>query len=331
MSTSIRTFAISTIAICLGLAAACGGDEVDATEFEGYGREMPGSGLPEGGEILMEKVYISRGASGAPQPVLQNWFYGFQYGGAFQGATSGPDGDNGGCFELQHPTSFPVHDIPSTEPDYVDWGANIRLQGPGGLDLQVPKVVAPAAGLSDNRPSPVRHHREGTWIYGGPTWQLASDYTDHEIQPGGDYSVTIGDKTITYKFAPEYDFPLNMGRDDVTIPADVPATGWEVEWEDIPNPNTPHGKGHSFAFLALAKFPADGERGPTPTHLCTTPALEDGGVVVPKSVVDSIPDMGIIQAGRLTHWMDTMTDNDGEERRLDVFTIYCSISVYTKE
>jgi hypothetical protein len=195
----------------------------------------------------------------------------------------------------------------------------------------VPKNVAPAAGLNDNRPSPVRHHREGKWIYGGPTWQLTSGYADHEIQPGGEYSVTIGDKTISYVFAPEYEFPLNMGIADITIPAEVPDTGWEVTWEDVPIPNTPHGKEHSFPFFAFARPPAEGERGPTPSHICTTPAKDDGGIVVPKAVYDSIPDVGIAQAGRLTHWMEKMTDNDGNERRLDVFTIYCAISIYQKE
>ena len=67
--------------LLLGLAAGCGGESVDVTEFDGYGRGMPGSGLAEGGEILMEKLHLSPGAWGGETSALFNWFHGFQYGG----------------------------------------------------------------------------------------------------------------------------------------------------------------------------------------------------------------------------------------------------------
>ena len=318
-------------------AAGCGGTEVDAGSFEGYGRGMPGSGLPEGGEILMERVQISPGASGSDSPVLQNWFYGFQYGGSFQGGIPAGDIDVGGCFPFLRPdfdeSLFPVQDIPVEAEDYVDWGDSVRLTGPDGLDVEVPKVIAPAGGMNDNRPSPVRNHREGTWIYGGPTWQLDSAYADHVIQPGEDYSLSIngGEDEITWTFPPAYDFPFNSGIDDITIPADIPESGWEVPCESIPNPDTPQTREHTFPFLALARFPEEGDFGPTPMYLCVPPSAgPDGGVTVSKEIVDSLPAQGIFQAGRLTHYMDKLVDNDGNERRIDVFSIYCSISVFTK-
>jgi hypothetical protein len=320
-------------------ALACGGTEVDVGEFEGYGRGMPGSGLPEGGEILMERVALSPTVAGAEEPVVQQWFYGFQYGGDFMGGVPAGDVDAGGCFPFVSDgefdaSLFPVHDLPVEADDYVDWGDSVQLSGPDGLDVEVPKVVAPAEGIPDNRPSPIRNHREGTWIYGGPSWQLTSEFADHEIVAGGEYTLSIngGEQDITWHFPPQYDFPFNSGVDDVTIPADIGDEGWDVSWESLPNPNTPQTRDHTFPFVALAQFPAEGDRGPTPMYLCVTPSAgPDDGVVVSKEIVDSLPDMGIFQAGRLTHYMEAVTDNDGVERRIDVFSIECSISVFAKE
>ena len=57
--------------------------------------------------------------------------------------------------------------------------------------------------------------------------------------------------------------------------------------------------------------------------ICQPPEGVDGQIIIPQSVLDQVPDMGIIQNGRLSHYMEKLTANDGEDRRFDLFTIYC--------
>lgn len=317
---------IGTIALLALAAVGCGGTDIE--EFGGYGTDMPGSGLADGGEVLLEKIFMSPGLHGGEAGVV-NTFYAFQYGGAFEGATDYPA--PGECHLFDHPNTFPLHDIPAGPEDYVDWGADISLTGPGlGSALTVPKVIAPAGGLIDNRPSPIRNHREGTWIYGGLEWQ-SQNFQQFDIQEG-EYTVDLNldSGPLTFNFPPAYDRALDIGTVDIEIPRTAPEGGLEITWEAIPNPDTPHSRLHTFAFFAFAQFPEAGDLGPTPLVLCQPPDTEDGSLVIPQEILDVLPDMGIAQTGRLSHYMEKLTDNDGVDRRFDLFSIYCSVSVYTK-
>lgn len=308
---------------CLVLAG-CGGEDI--TEFEGYGTAMPGSGLEvEGGEALLEKVFLSPGMTGG-QAVEVNWFYSFAFDGGFDGAESGPA--PGECYEFDHPTSFPVHDIPA-ETEYVDLGDAITLSGPGvpGGSIDVEKVVTEGEEPRiDNRPSPIRSHDEGNWIYGGPRWQ-DGDFQNVDLQEGY-YEIDFGDEQRELYFPPAYDFALNAGREDVVLP-EPGDDGLELTWEEIPNPDSAHGHEHSFVFVNFAAFPdeEEGDLGPTPLYMCQPDDTEDGQIVIPNEVIEDLPDEGIFQTGRLTHYFDTL---DGE-RRFDLFAIYCAISAYEKE
>lgn len=321
-------FTISTLSAAL--VAACGGEEIDVTEWEGYGGGIPGANLPEGGEMLIERISISPAASGTEAGVVLNTFHAFQYGGSFMGAQVFPA--PGTCHKMQHPINFPVHDIPDTA-DYVDWGESIVLNGPGmGSGVTIPKVIADGtAPLTDNRPSPVRNHKEGNWIYGGPTWQ-GDAFQGVTIEPGGTYNLDINvDRTLEFQYPPEFAFAENAGREEVIVPV---GGDWDLTWEAKQNPNTPHDRGHSFVFVAFAQFPGEGDLGPTPLYLRQPPedatGSVDGSFTIPQSVIDDIPEAGIFQTGRFSHWMEILKDDSGADRKLDLFAIECSVSTYSK-
>src|SRR5690606_26890193 len=121
-----------------------------------------------------------------------------------------------------------------------------------------------------------------------------------------------------------YEFPLGgkVGVEDVTIPATAPEGGFEITWEALENPNTLHSRTHDFAFVAFARFPEEGERQPSALYVCNVDSAPeiDGSVTLTKEQLDSLPEVGIIQAGRLTHYMEEV---DG--KRFDMFAIWCAI------
>jgi hypothetical protein len=226
--------------------SGCSGD--GNSPFGGYGQGMPGSGLPNGGEVLLQNVHYSAAVFGIGEPVIANLFHAYQVTGFTDAIDTPPQG---GCFAFEHPDTFPVNDIPAGA-RYVDWGNEIRLTGPG-VDKIVPKVTAPLEGMVDNRPSPVRLHREGGFIYGGPTWQGAN-FQDIDLQPGATFSVALDTAELTFNMPPEYEFALDIGTAEIEIPADVGA-GLEVTWEALPNPDTPHSHTHSFVFVNFVALP----------------------------------------------------------------------------
>lgn len=313
----------------------CGG--TDIAEFEGYGTGMPGSGLPVTGEVLMEKIFISPNLNMGTAGSI-NTFQFVYYNSDF-GASEAEQPPPGGCLELQHNPSgvdnYPMNDL-AADTEFFDVGDEITVSGPGiSGTLAVPKVVAGVDGMTDNRAgNPQRVIEEGGFIYGGPGWQFGPDgFQDAELQEGvytANLGPDIGDRT--FNFAPEYDFPLNAGFEDVTIPATAPSGGLEITWEAIPNPNTPHSRTHTFTFITFIQFPnmEAGDRGPTALWLCTPEDTADGSVFVSQEILDSLPDQGVFNAGRATHYMDIVEDPNGEDKRLDLYTVYCSISMYTK-
>jgi hypothetical protein len=51
--------------------------------------------------------------------------------------------------------------------------------------------------------------------------------------------------------------------------------------------------------------------------------------VVPKDVVDALPDGGLIVHANLGHYMEKQ-DAGGEDRRFDLVSIFCNISLFSK-
>jgi len=328
---------ISGCAIAIsGLTAfGCGGEDIRS--FEGYGTGMPGSGLDVGGEIMLEKVHLSGGLTGSGA-VVQNWFHVMQMGGAgYDAPTAAPS--PGECYEFNHTPgpndSYPMWQV-NDEAEWSDFGANITFSGPGFEDgIDVPRFIAGPEGQQDNRGgNPNRLLPEGSIIYGGPQWQY-ENFQDIDVEAEAEYVVDLGDAGTFNFFMPRaYDFPLNIGTEEVEMPRTAPDGGWEITWDPLLNPDTLHSKTHDFTFVTLIQFP--GEIGPdqvmtgTARYICQPANGEDGRVVIPQSIIDDMPDAGIIQAGRVTHFMEALEGPDGVERRFDLYAIYCSLSSYSK-
>jgi hypothetical protein len=327
---NMKLIRYALVGMCLApLATACGDDGKSISEFEGYGLGMPGSALAEGGEALLEKMYLSPAITGG-DAILINQFHAYHYTGSYMGATMFPAFD--GCFEYDNdPVRFPVHEIKAAASDYADWGASVTLSGSGlpAAGVTVPKVVAPTdEGQFDNRPTPYgpRHPAESI-IYGGPTWQgTAADFQASNIPAGGAYSLNVQNdegEDLTFNMARSMTFTTVgggvVGTSDHELPAEAPAGGLVVTWDPQPNPNTPHSRTHDFTFFAIAGGPK--------TIICNTPQDDDPGTAtIPKAMYDAnIADGGVVQQGRLTHYQDAV---DG--RKFDLFAIWCAVSGYAK-
>lgn len=295
-------------AICLasGVLVACG-EEQSIEDFEGYGSGQPGTALEEGGEALLERIKLNIGGELVAQ---YSTFHAYQYTPAST-ATLPPAGV---CSRIDAGTVWPTN---LTDGAHVDWGASIRLTSASGLDLEVPKqVAADGATLIDNRPN---YNRAHPFLYGGPGWQEEAMAFD-DVVPGETYAVEIGDQSFDIVFPPEHTSPYGIGTS--ATPVEVPTSGdWEVTWDAVGQvEGATHSRAHHFTFLAFARID---DSGPIGMYLC--PAAEDGSVTVPADVIATLPDSGIIQHGRLTHYMEAV---DG--RRFDLVAIDCTIGAFAK-
>jgi hypothetical protein len=317
------TFTTNLVA-CLSfgavLAFGCGGSETNVLEFEGYGSGQPGTNLDEGGEILIERIKLNVGAG----EVDYSTFHAYQYTSATGAGGRLPA--PGVCEQLKAGTVWPTNELPA-DAEWVDWGADVKFTSDQGLDVTVPKMVSTDLAvpeLRDNRPNFNRLH---SFIYGGPDWQAGdpAPLAFGNMVNNAKYTVTAGANTFDFYFPPEHTAPLGIGTtatDPVTIPAGT--EDWLVEWPVVAQAEgLQHTKSHHFAFLAFAEI--DPTYGPIAVGLCA--AAEDGSVNVPRSFIDTVlPDGGVIQHGRLTHYMDEL---DG--RRFDLVAIDCTIGLYGKE
>lgn len=316
---SFTTNLVACLSFGAVLAFGCGGNETNVLEFEGYGSGQPGTALPEGGEILIERIKFNVGQGETDYAT----FHAYQYTSATGNGGRLPA--PGVCEQLKAGAVWPTNVLPA-DAQWVDWGADVKFTSDQGLDLTIPKVVEANAGegVRDNRPNFNRLH---PFIYGGPGWQapLESPYLAfNDMVNNAKYTVTAGANTWDFYFPPEHTAPLGIGT--ANGPAIVPAgtDDWLVEWPVVAQAEgEQHTKYHHFSFLAFAEI--DPDYGPIAVGLCA--AAEDGSVTVPRSFIDTVlPDGGVIQHGRLTHYMDEL-----EGRRFDLVAIDCTIGLYEKE
>lgn len=299
-----------------GLLMSCGGGDDDGVLNFMYGNGQPGAALEDGGEILLERIKLNVGDGN----VEYSTFHAYQF---MPLATSAkrPPVNEGGCLWLGDGDGYPTNVIPP-EAQYVDWGDSIALGAKdGSWSKTVPKIEPEAGedGLLDNRPNFNRKH---PFLYGGPKWQgdnLAAD----DFQNNATYSVSIpGKGDFDIVFPPAHTAPLSIGTSN--DPVEVPRTGdWEVTWPSVAQElGEEHSRSHNFTFMAFAEVDATAM---APIALFICPAVERGKMTFSEADLARLPDAGIIQHGRLTHYME---DLDGS--RFDLMAIDCTIGTYAK-
>ncbi len=310
-------------ALVLTVAAlGCGGG-TDISKFN-YGGDQPGVDLPEGGEIRHENVRIL----GMPE---QTWAMVYQYKGPsfaqnapFAEPADGGKGIYGNCVDERNGSpTWPFTAI--TGATYINL-PKVSLTGPGiATSLDIVKTDPPNTVGNSN-------FRKFDFTYGGgaPGDQAgfnASQTTAAMSTQGGHYTLDIGEGTPMDYYMPEaYTAPLGIGgAADVIIPRGAPL---EYSWTTPHNDKGASGFEHTKKTYFNLTFFADPTSANPPQFMCFPDT--EGHQIIPQAVIDALPDGGLIVNANLSHYMEARTV-DGEQRRFDLVSIYCNISLYKKQ
>jgi hypothetical protein len=314
---------------CFGLASvlmvvACS-DSTSITNFQ-YGGAHPGAALAEGGEIRHENVRIL----GMPE---QTWIHVYQYTGPaltanapFPAPAENGMGQYGNCVdERTGAPTWPFKAI--TGATYLDL-PKVELKGPGITGtLNIVKTNPP--NMAGN--STFRHH---DFTYGGgapgnPPSGFNGTLTAADSTPGGDYTLDIGKgPAMTYHMSDAYTAPLGIGGSAMVMIA--AGRDLEFTWTPPAQDNGTSGKEHTRKTHFNFTFFADPNNATNPPQFICFPDV-DGHQVVPKAVIDALPAGGLIVNADLSHYLDAQEAATGEMRRFDLVSIYCNISLYSKQ
>jgi hypothetical protein len=299
-------------------------DSVSVIDFP-YGGGQPGVNLPEGGEIRHENVRI-RGSA-------QTWVMVYQYTAPstvktapFAAPADSGKGEFGNCVDERNgaPT-WPFTAI--TGATYLTL-SKVQLSGPGITGtLDIVKTDPPNKSGNST-------FRSYDFTYGGGAPGDAKGFntlktTPAMAQANADYTLDIGKGApMTYHMPAAFSTPLSIGLvDTVMIPKNQDLVmNWTAPVNDKGASGNEHLKTTYFNFTLFAD--------PTST---TNPPLficfpdVDGHQVIPASVINAIPDSGLIVNADLSHYMESREAGMGEQRRFDLVSIYCNISLYSKQ
>lgn len=312
------------VLLSLAVVSACGGTDVN--KFP-YGGGMPGAGLPEGGEIRHENVRILG--------KTQTWIMVYQYKGPTLAQTApfadptvdaqNPGGKFGDCVDERNTApTWPF--TPITGATYLTL-PQVKLTGPGitgSLDIK-----------ESNPPNKVGNStfRAYDFTYGGGALNAMADVTGFnatltaaEATPDQDYVLDIGQGPLTYHMPAAFTTPLGIGgAATVMIPK---GKDLEYSWTTPANDRGADGNTHTKNTYFNFTLFADPTAASPPQFICFPD--KDGHQVVPKAVIDAIPDAGLIVNANLSHYLAKQTAM-GEDRRFDLVSIYCNISAYAKQ
>lgn len=286
----------------LGLAvAACGGDETNINDFDGYGANHPGEELPEGGEVRFDKVHILDGdililqvqsfdITGSSLPLAP--------GGRctdIRGLDFNPDGSGNGPGQGY-----------TGRATYNDLGTTATFSN-GSTDFVLDR-------FEDKTDFLGRHH---DIMYGGV--DVTAGVHDADLVEVGDTWSIDFDGADTIEPSNEVIFPAyptNVNVDGLNLPVGAvtltPDQAFELTWDPPTFENSQHTADRPFDFIVFKNS------NNTPDYLCPLPAT--GEFTVPLDVIQDLdPAGGTIVFGRLTHMM-----GDFEGTRLDMLSIHCS-------
>lgn len=301
-------------------ALACGGG-TDVADFS-YGGAHPGAALAEGGEIRHENVRIL----GMP---VQTWIHVYQYKGppvsanaVFPGPAEGGAGVFGNCVDERTNLTWPFKPIGAA--DYLDL-PSVTVTGPG--------ITGSLAVVKTDPPNMVGNStfRQHEFTYGGgapgsPPSGFNGTLTAAHSTPGGDYTVDIGQGPMQYHMPEAYTAPLGIGGADTVMIA----AGQDLEftWTAPPDDRGDSGKEHTRETHFNFTFFADPNAASPPLFICFPDV--DGHTLIPAAVIDALPAGGLIVNANLSHYLDAQ-DAAGEERRFDLVSIFCNISLFSKQ
>lgn len=312
---------------------ACGESE-DISEFS-YGGGQPGALLPEGGEIRHENVRIL----GLPE---QTWVMVYQYTGPSLAQTAkfavpADDGHGkwGNCVDerdaVNGPPNWPLSKI--TGATYLDL-PKVELTGPGITGtLNITKTDPP--NTSGNSTLRSYGFTYGGGAPGNPPMGFNGTLTKEMSTPGAKYTLDIGKKGADGKVTPmdfwvpeAYTAPLGIGgAATVMIPAGKDLT---YTWTTPKNDFGVSGKEHTKKSYFNLTFFVDPSAGGVGGQFLCFPDT-DGHQTVPAAVIDALTPGGLMVNANLTHYMEAREANPGEMRRFDLVSIFCNISMYSKQ
>jgi len=314
--------------LLLGLLASCG-DETDISEFT-YGGGQPGAALAEGGEIRHVRVNLLGMAA-------QTWLQVYQYTGPAVSANAPfaaipANNPFGNCVDQRNPANSTWPFTPITGATYLDL-PSVTVTGPGITgSLNVVKT-APANTVGNST------FRQHDFTYGGgapgdAAYFTAGMTTAAMSAPGAKYTLDIGKGAPMEYYIPDtYSTPLNIGA---TMMVDIPAgqdlvLDWTAPANDYGDSGLEHNRKTYFNFT----FFADPTAAFAPQFICFPDkdmnGHEIGHQVVPKAVIDALPAGGLIVHANLAHYMEAREAASGEQRRFDLVSIYCNISLFQKQ
>jgi hypothetical protein len=151
--------------------------------------------------------------------------------------------------------------------------------------------------------------------------------TAAEATPDADYMLDIGQGPLTYHMPAAFVAPLGIGgAATVMIPK---GKDLEYSWTTPANDKGTDGNTHTTKTYFNFTLFADPNNTANPPQFMCFPD-KDGHQVVPKAVIDALPDAGLIVNADLSHYLAKQTAM-GEDRRFDLVSIYCNISAYAKQ
>ena len=311
----------------LVLATAACSDSTDISKFV-YGGGQPGAMLAEGGEVRHENVRIL----GMP---VQTWLMVYQYTAPstvptapFADATNAAMNGNGmfgNCVdERSGSPTWPFH--PITGATYLSL-ASVKISGPGFATPTAVPLTADAANRVGNSTFRKYDLTYGGGTPGAPPAGFNGTLTAAQSQPDSDYMIDIGQGPLTYHMPAAFTAPLGIGGAAVVkIPA---GKDLEYSWTAPANDMGANGTTHNTHTYFNFTFFADPTAANPPQFICFPD--KDGHQLVPKAVIDLLPPAGLIVNADLSHYMAAQTAASGEKRRFDLVTIYCNISMYSKQ
>lgn len=309
--------------ILLSLAASCG-EEVDITKFS-YGGGQPGAALAEGGEIRHENVRIL----GMPE---QTWMHVYAYSGPavtanapFPAPAEMGKGLYGNCVDQRDPATSTWPFKPITGATYHDL-SKVQVSGPG-LTGAVDVVKTTPVNTAGNSTFRMHDFTYGGGAPGDPPSGFNGTLTAAASTPGGEYTLDIGVGTpMKYNMPAAYTTPLGIGGAAMVMIANN--ADLVMDWTAPPTDRGETGEEHTRKTHFNFTFFADPTAAFPPQFICFPEV--DGHQVIPASVISALPAGGLIVHANLGHYMEAR-DTGGGERRFDLVSIFCNISLFEKQ